>query len=126
MAKKLVLDFKVSENRRLNSEYVVLTVKTDEEIPSITAGQFAEIKVDGNADVFLRRPFSIQDVDYNNNSLKFLIQSVGKGTETLCNLSVGSTLNILFPLGNRGFSIAPKDVITSYSIHYTKLYDGEK
>ena len=63
-------------------------------------GQFVEIKVDNNPEVFLRRPISVHDVDYDNNILYLLIRIVGEGTKTLAALKTGDTINLVYPLGN--------------------------
>jgi dihydroorotate dehydrogenase electron transfer subunit len=63
-------------------------------------GQFVQVRVDGSPDTFLRRPFSIYDIDYNSNILLLLYQVVGKGTETMSFLKPGEMVNVIFPLGN--------------------------
>jgi dihydroorotate dehydrogenase electron transfer subunit len=39
-----------------------------------------------------------------NNRIKLLIQDVGSGTSWLCNANVGSTLNMIYPLG-KGYDL---------------------
>lgn len=63
-------------------------------------GQFVEIKVEKNVDVFLRRPISVHDVDYEKNILYLLIKVVGEGTKTLKSITIQDTLNLVYPLGN--------------------------
>lgn len=58
-------------------------------------GQFAMVECPG---FFLRRPISIFEID--GYRIKFLIRSVGKGTEKLKTLRRGCRLKILGPLGN--------------------------
>jgi dihydroorotate dehydrogenase electron transfer subunit len=91
--KKLVSAAVVSAEL-LNPAYLLLTVDTGENI-EVSAGQFAMLSA---PDVFLRRPFSIHDVD--GSVLSFLIKIVGPGTRGLAELKPGDTLSIICPLGN--------------------------
>jgi dihydroorotate dehydrogenase electron transfer subunit len=64
-------------------------------------GQFANILVPGKT---LRRPISICDVDKEAETLRFVFEIRGEGTEQLAQFAVGDTLDILGPLGN-GFQV---------------------
>jgi dihydroorotate dehydrogenase electron transfer subunit len=97
---KRIEDFKVIENKRIITDFYVLELEGNEKIPEIKPGQFVQVKVDGSPETFLRRPISIHDVDYEKNSIRLLIQVVGKGTEALARLKTGDNLNIIYPLGN--------------------------
>jgi dihydroorotate dehydrogenase electron transfer subunit len=97
---KRIEDLKLIENKRINSDSYVIELLSKEKLPEIKPGQFAQIRVDGSPETFLRRPISIYDVDYKHNTLKLLIQIVGKGTETLSKLKKDDLLNLIFPLGN--------------------------
>lgn len=99
-------DLKVVENRFLNEEYFVLTLSSPKPLPSMKPGQFAQVRVDGSPDTFLRRPISVHDVDYGSNTFRLLIQILGKGTAMLAKLKPGDTLNLVYPLGN---SFLPPD-----------------
>ena len=101
-------DFRVIENKRLNPDFSVLRLQLDKDLPQIIPGQFAEVRIDNTQGVMLRRPISIHDVNYATNQLKLLVQNVGKGTNALCNLSYGTSLNLIYPLGN-GFPILETD-----------------
>ena len=98
--KKYIDDFIVVENRRLNPEYVVLTLQLDRDLPEMHPGQFAEVRVDNAPDTFLRRPISIHDVDKEKRQLKLLVQEVGEGTRAMGRLQKGDGLNLVYPLGN--------------------------
>lgn len=100
--KKYILDLKVVANEQLHNNYVLLKLTTfsGEPLPLMNAGQFVEIRVDGSPNTFLRRPISINFVDLVKNELWLLIQKVGDGTRKLGELSVGDSLNLVFPLGN--------------------------
>jgi dihydroorotate dehydrogenase electron transfer subunit len=97
---KRVEDLKVIENKRINDDFFILELAGDTIIPDLKPGQFAQVKVDGSSDTFLRRPISIHDVDYKNNTFKLLIQIAGKGTLKLSELKKGDNLNLIYPLGN--------------------------
>ena len=97
---KKLQDFKVKEYRWLNETGYLLTLYSDQVIEPVLPGNFAEIKVPDAPDVFLRRPISVFDVDYENRLLTFYIKVVGKGTKKLGELNPGTTVNILYPLGN--------------------------
>lgn len=66
-------------------------------------GQFVEVRVDNSPSTFLRRPISINYVDYDHNELWLLVAGIGDGTRHLCQLCAGDIVNCLLPLGN-GFS----------------------
>jgi dihydroorotate dehydrogenase electron transfer subunit len=100
MMSKRIQDFKVIENKRINPDSYVLELFTEEKLPDIKPGQFVQLRVDGSPETFLRRPISIYDVDYKQNTINLLIQIVGKGTETVSKLKKGDLLNLIFPLGN--------------------------
>ncbi len=107
MAKRIE-DLKVIENKRLNNDFFVLEISGSNKLADFKPGQFAQVRVDGSPETFLRRPFSIHDVDYEKNTFKILIQVAGKGTETLSKLKNGDYLNLIYPLGN-SFSLPGKN-----------------
>lgn len=97
---KRIENLKLIENTRLTADFFVLELSGTEKLPEIRPGQFVQVKVSSSPETFLRRPISIHDVDYGQNTLKLLIQISGKGTETLSHLKNGDLLNIIYPLGN--------------------------
>ena len=103
--KKHILDLKVVKKQVLGGNFVLI-VCTDEHnaLPPMMPGQFAQLRVDGSKDTYLRRPISIHDLDVSHNEISFLIQLVGDGTKALSRLDAGDNLNALLPLGN-GFSM---------------------
>lgn len=101
---KRIEDLKVVENKHINTDFYVLELQCDKELPLIKPGQFVQVRVDGSPETFLRRPISIHDVDYKRNTVKLLIQVAGSGTLKLSQLRLGDMLNLVYPLGN-SFSI---------------------
>ncbi len=107
---KKIQDFIVLSNIKLNEVHFVLTIQAPTELPEIFPGQFAEVLVADSKTTFLRRPISIHDVDYSQNTIKLFINKVGEGTKHLSNLKTGDKLNIIYPLGN-SFSLPENENI---------------
>ena len=95
-----MLDLIVKKNEPLNSQYSLLVLTSSDKLPEMLPGQFAEVRVDNSPSTFLRRPISINYVDYATNELWLLIQIVGEGTRKMCELKIGEVVNLIFPLGN--------------------------
>lgn len=102
--KKYCLDLTVRAIEQLNEKYVLLRLTDNNTLPEMLPGQFVEIRVDGSPSTYLRRPISINDVDYGNNELHLLVACIGDGTRKLSTLTAGDKVNIVLPLGN-GFSM---------------------
>lgn len=103
--KKYILDLKVKSVERLHERYVLIKLTDDNPLPEMLPGQFVEVQVKGSPSTFLRRPISINFVDYKENELWLLVAMVGEGTCQLARIQVGDTLNCVLPLGN-GFTPA--------------------
>lgn len=101
---KFVHDFEVVSNTRLNALHFVLKLRCSVKLPAILPGQFAEVRIDKSTETFLRRPFSIHDVDYDHNTISFMVKQLGEGTSKLGAIATGETVNIVYPLG-KGFSL---------------------
>lgn len=110
--KKYILDLRVVENSSPHPRYALLKLTHDSKLPEMLPGQFAEIRIDGSKNTFLRRPISINYVDYERNEVWFLIAKVGEGTKTLAKVQSGEIVNVILPLGN-GFTLplSPKQKI---------------
>ena len=102
--KKYILDLSVRENTSPHEKYVLLKMTSDQPLPEMVPGQFAEIRIDGSQSTLLRRPISINYVDYEKNEVWFLVAKVGEGTRTLAKVKTGDTVNVVLPLGN-GFTM---------------------
>lgn len=98
--RKIVSDLTIVENVKLNANYFLLKLTSDQQLPEMFPGQFVEIKVENSPNTFLRRPISINFIDESSNQMWLLIQIVGEGTRKLSLLQSGETLNVMFPLGN--------------------------
>lgn len=105
--KKYVLDLTVTENVGLHPGYALIKLTQDEPLPDMLPGQFAEIRIDGSCNTFLRRPISVNFVDCKKNEVWFLVRLVGDGTRRLAAVKKGDTVNAVLPLGN-GFTLPDK------------------
>ena len=101
--KKYVLDLTVRSVTKVHARYVLMKLTGNEPLPRMLPGQFVEVRVDGSPSTFLRRPISINFVDYEQNELWLLVAIVGEGTRWMASLKAGDCLNCMLPLGN-GFS----------------------
>lgn len=97
---KKVSDFIVTENIILNKDYFLIVAKSPDTMPEMFPGQFVDVRVENSQTTFLRRPFSINDVDYENNLIYILIQIVGDGSRKLSQLKKGDKIDMVYPLGN--------------------------
>lgn len=103
--KKHIIDLQVVSVEALGERFVLLKcTDPNAPLPPMMPGQFAQLRVDGSKETFLRRPISINFVDTKQNQIWFLVQLVGAGSCALGRLKEGDTLNALLPLGN-GFSM---------------------
>lgn len=87
----------IIENKNICLNFYKFSVLSKEIASVAVAGQFCMI---GLEKVFLRRPLSIYSVDKKNGAISFLYKIIGKGTDILANLPVGSTVKVLGPLGH--------------------------
>ena len=86
--------FTIKENRALTD--LVWLMRLSGDTSDITAaGQFVNIQLDG---LYLRRPISV--FDCKEGELSIIYKIVGKGTEKMTALPVGTELDILTGLGN--------------------------
>lgn len=109
--KKRVEDLTIHKTQLLPGRFLLLELKSAAKLDTINPGQFVEIDVPNCKDTFLRRPISIHDVNYADNTLSLLIKIVGCGTDTLSRMEKGMKLNLIYPLGNGFSKPADKEVI---------------
>lgn len=98
--KKFILDLTVNSVEALSDKHVLIKLTDDKPLPEMHPGQFVEVRVDNSPSTFLRRPISINNVDYDRNELWLLVAAVGDGTRQLQKLQKGDRLNCMLPLGN--------------------------
>ena len=81
--KKYILDLTVSAVERISEKHVLIRLTDKKPLPDMLPGQFVEVRVDGSATTFLRRPISINFVDRQQNELWLMVAMVGDGTRRL-------------------------------------------
>ena len=86
--------FKIIENTAL-TETVYRMVMAGDTSAITASGQFVNIKLEG---MFLRRPISVCDCE--GDKLTIVYKVVGKGTEEMAKMPVGTMLDVLTGLGN--------------------------
>ena len=101
--KKYILDLTIRSVEHISPKHVLIRLTDEQPLPDMVPGQFVEVRVDGSATTFLRRPISVNFVDRVANELWLMVAMVGDGTKTLGRLQAGDKLNCVLPLGN-GFS----------------------
>ncbi len=99
MPKKFVNDFKVIGNTALNATNFLITAQSDTKLPEIKPGQFVNVEIKNTQEVFLRRPFSVFEVDTENNTISMIIKILGRGSEKLTQIEVGDPISMVYPLG---------------------------
>ncbi len=109
--RKYISDFIVESNERLHANYGLLKLKpVDGSLPEILPGQFCQVEIKNSKNTFLRRPISVNYVDYETNQLWLLVRKAGEGTSTLLDVCEGAKVNVVYPLGNGFTSPVDKDV----------------
>ncbi len=109
--KKTVQDLTVASNIPLNKRHFLLNLIAPEPLPMMLPGQFVQVLVAGSPTTFLRRPFSIHQVDPSRNMIRLLIQVKGEGSRHLSHLREGDRLNVIYPLGNSFSLTTAKNVL---------------
>lgn len=109
--KKFLIDFKIIKNERLSDSYSLFVLEPiNGELPEMQPGQFVQVEVPNSKSTYLRRPISINYVDYANNQLWLLVRKAGEGTSSLMKLAESDVVNLMLPLGN-GFTIFPGETM---------------
>ncbi len=111
MPKKFAHDFQVISNTSLNSTNFLIKIQAETKLPEITPGQFVNVEIKNTQEVFLRRPFSVFEVDYSTNSISMIIKILGRGSEKLTQVKVGDIINLVYPLGKSFTSPSQSDRI---------------
>lgn len=105
--KKTVIDFLLLENKQLNKDNFRLLLQSPNPVSDIFPGQFINVEISGADEIFLRRPFSVLDVDSEKQTISLLVKILGRGSKKLTEAKVGQTVNAIFPLG-KSFTLPDK------------------
>lgn len=92
-----IIDAPIEEIIELNQNIYLQKVFAPKIASIIQPGQFLNIRVSEKVFPLLRRPFSVCDVE--GDHLYILFNIMGEGTNILAHKPIGSTLDILGPLG---------------------------
>jgi dihydroorotate dehydrogenase electron transfer subunit len=97
-----------SEPTMGDASILTLTVP-DQLVENVRAGHFVDIlcRLDSSFDPLLRRPYSIYEARPQQGTISVLVRPFGRGSAWLCDRQIGTTLDVLGPLGN-SYTIAPK------------------
>lgn len=107
MGKKFVKSFLVVENFAFNPTNFLIRLKAPGPLPEIFPGQFVNVEISGVENVFLRRPFSVYEVNYKEQTLSLIVKILGRGSKKLTGIKSGEPVNIIYPLG-KGFTLPAK------------------
>ncbi|HZL11425.1 MAG TPA: dihydroorotate dehydrogenase electron transfer subunit [Prolixibacteraceae bacterium] len=105
--KKTVTDFLLLENKQLNKDNFRLILQSPHPVSDLFPGQFINVEIKDAAEIFLRRPFSILDVDYEQQTISLLVKILGRGSKKLTESKAGQTISAIFPLG-KSFTLPDK------------------
>lgn len=89
----------IEAHERVSTDMYRMVVALPQMAKQIRPGQFIHVRVSGYH-MFLRRPFSPSRVDVQAGTIEMIYRVVGRGTEWLRTLCVGSALDCLGPLGS--------------------------
>jgi dihydroorotate dehydrogenase electron transfer subunit len=106
--KKTVIDFLLIENKQLNNDNFQLILQSPIPLSNILPGQFTNVEIKEAKEIFLRRPFSILDVDYKKQTISLLIKILGRGSKKITEAKTGQVISAIVPLG-KSFSQPAKD-----------------
>lgn len=106
--RKTVQNLLLLENKQLNKDNFLLKLQSSIPLDNILPGQFVNVEIKKATDIFLRRPFSILDVDYENRTFSLLVKILGRGSKVLTDYVAGDIVSVIFPLG-KSFTLPDKD-----------------
>jgi dihydroorotate dehydrogenase electron transfer subunit len=97
-----VINGVVFSNEVLAPEHYFMNISAPEIARLAEPGQFVHVRCSSGLDPFLRRPFSVHDLDPERGTISLLYLVKGRGTKWLVSQLPGNSLEIMGPLG-RGF-----------------------
>jgi dihydroorotate dehydrogenase electron transfer subunit len=97
---KKIEELTIVRKELYDSNHLYFELQANHPYPRVLPGQFVQVQVKNNSQVFLRRPLSVHDWDMDKGVLSLWIKVIGKGTASLAEMSTGQTLNVIYPLGN--------------------------
>lgn len=98
--RKICEDFLVQATEQLSDRHWLMRLRTSSALPEMHPGQFVQVHIEDSPTTYLRRPISINMVDYERNEILLLVAAIGEGTRHLVRKKPGEKVNCLLPLGN--------------------------
>ena len=98
--RKICEDFLVQATEQLSDRHWLMRLRSSSALPEMHPGQFVQVHIDDSPTTYLRRPISINMVDYERNEILLLVAAIGEGTRHLVRKKPGDKVNCLLPLGN--------------------------
>ena len=114
--------YTIKENIKL-AEGIYRMVLSGDSSHCTASGQFINIKLEG---YYLRRPISV--CDWDEGSITIIYKVLGRGTETMTRLPVGTELDVLTGLGN-GYDLSvsgQKPVLLGGGVGVPPMYNLAK
>lgn len=106
--KKTVVNLLLLENKQLNKDNFLLKLQSPVPVSDIFPGQFVNVEIKDAQEIFLRRPFSVLDVDYQNQTISLLVKILGRGSKKLTEAKPGVKISTILPLG-KSFTLPEKN-----------------
>lgn len=106
--KKTAIDFLLLENKQLNKDNFLLVLQSPIPLDNVLPGQFTNVEIKEATEIFLRRPFSVLDVNYKNQTVSLLVKILGRGSKKLTEALPGKKISAIFPLG-KSFTLPEKN-----------------
>lgn len=107
---KVVEQACILSNQALSADVCRMVVESPQVASSSMPGQFVMVRSSNTMDPLLRRPLSIAGADPRQGTLTLIYRIVGRGTQLMQSLSVGTTLDVMGPLG-RGFDLSVRNLL---------------
>lgn len=98
--RKICEDFLVQATEQLSDRHWLMRLRSSSALTEMHPGQFVQVHIEDSPTTYLRRPISINMVDYERNEILLLVAAIGEGTRHLVRKKPGEKVNCLLPLGN--------------------------
>ncbi|MFA5659062.1 MAG: dihydroorotate dehydrogenase electron transfer subunit [Oscillospiraceae bacterium] len=98
--------FQVIEKKAIAKGMFDMTVLCKDAAEISKPGQFVHILAEGFS---LRRPVSICEINKEKGTLRIVFEVRGKGTEEISRINTGELIDMIAPLGGRGFTLLEPD-----------------
>jgi dihydroorotate dehydrogenase electron transfer subunit len=99
-----ILECTVLNNYAVDDKHYVINLTSKVIANFAVPGQFVEVLASKQTDPLLRRPISIYEVNKEEGTFSLLYRVVGKGTDLISKIEIGSVISVVGPLG-KGFAV---------------------